>query len=458
MELLYGQKKYIRNDKNHIFMIKHQLLKKSYNSFEFGGDILYGICLTFNELHVIKDYLGQYHSLVTPITFCVLTRYPFFQLHMDFLHTLLSIQQTERLNQLVDNPNNDIHQGKIIDTSFNVNPHQVQGCIELIQKYYAAGVPKRGQRIQIALIGSKDIIFQRPIGIGADIDILLANYCCVLSWSNIKAIDLVQLLECALKEYKIIICSENLALTTSAVLSFIPLLHPLSWTGVILPILPKHLLDFLDSPVPLLTGIQKMPSHIKKPNLLPSRTLVWFPTLPGTTIMGLPLHKEEEEVMELQQQPLLKAQASRRNNSRSKRLSQKLESFFSHEKKIRPKFWMKGNDKYDQHINDTKIVLPNRQILSQQLQPILDKLALTLKDMPDQHSIYYPTEIQLQVIHEILQLIKSHIKPLLLKAVSKRRAIQAGKIETVETHDQTQAFVNYLTNTQMIDSFLNQKI
>jgi hypothetical protein len=40
---------------------------------------------------------------------------------------------------------------------------------------------------------------------------------------------LVTLLECALMEFKVIVVDPNLALLSSAVLSFVPLLRPLAW-------------------------------------------------------------------------------------------------------------------------------------------------------------------------------------------------------------------------------------
>lgn len=38
-------------------------------------------------------------------------------------------------------------------------------------------------------------------------------------------------------------------------LSFVPLLTPLSWAGVFMPILPEKLVDFVDSPVPAIVSI-----------------------------------------------------------------------------------------------------------------------------------------------------------------------------------------------------------
>ena len=43
-------------------------------------------------------------------------------------------------------------------------------------------------------------------------------------------------------------------------LAFLPLLRPFKWQGMFCPVLPESLHDFLDSPVPLLVGVQGLPT------------------------------------------------------------------------------------------------------------------------------------------------------------------------------------------------------
>jgi hypothetical protein len=58
----------------------------------------------------------------------------------------------------------------------------------------------------------------------------------------------------------IVICS-NLASMTSIVLSVISLLQPLSWQGILMPVLPRSLHGILHAPVPIIAAIPQAPSE-----------------------------------------------------------------------------------------------------------------------------------------------------------------------------------------------------
>eukprot|EP00605_Chrysophyceae_sp_TOSAG23-4_P002967 GSChrysophyteH1.ASY1.ANO1.3269.1 assembled CDS len=62
-------------------------------------------------------------------------------------------------------------------------------------------------------------------------------------------------------EYSICFVSNNLALLTPVQEALLSFLFPLVWQGVYIPILPKHMMEILDAPVPLITGI--LESYIK---------------------------------------------------------------------------------------------------------------------------------------------------------------------------------------------------
>ena len=74
-----------------------------------------------------------------------------------------------------------------------------------------------------------------------------------------RALDAEQVIDiflAILLEKKVLLISEHKALLTHAAIALISLLFPLCWKHVLIPILPKTMIDVLDAPVPFLIGIE----------------------------------------------------------------------------------------------------------------------------------------------------------------------------------------------------------
>eukprot|EP00268_Persea_americana_P039413 TRINITY_DN389_c1_g1_i4.p1 TRINITY_DN389_c1_g1~~TRINITY_DN389_c1_g1_i4.p1 ORF type:complete len:803 (+),score=145.03 TRINITY_DN389_c1_g1_i4:716-3124(+) len=67
----------------------------------------------------------------------------------------------------------------------------------------------------------------------------------------------------ALLEKQVVIVCPNLGVLSATVLSVIPMIHPFEWQSLLLPVLPRNMLDFLDAPVPFIAGIQNKPANLK---------------------------------------------------------------------------------------------------------------------------------------------------------------------------------------------------
>ncbi|XP_043706121.1 uncharacterized protein LOC122655827 isoform X2 [Telopea speciosissima] len=85
-----------------------------------------------------------------------------------------------------------------------------------------------------------------------------ATVCRVLSLESVLA-----LLSGVLLEKQVVVVCPNLGVLSATVLSLIPLLRPFEWQSLLLPVLPRKMLDFLDAPVPFIVGIQHKPSELK---------------------------------------------------------------------------------------------------------------------------------------------------------------------------------------------------
>ena len=60
-----------------------------------GIESLYGVCVVAREIATIYTTTGPV-DVVTPTCYCFLSKYPFFALHTDMIHALLSILHLHR--------------------------------------------------------------------------------------------------------------------------------------------------------------------------------------------------------------------------------------------------------------------------------------------------------------------------------------------------------------------------
>ncbi|KAG8073447.1 hypothetical protein GUJ93_ZPchr0006g43729 [Zizania palustris] len=81
-----------------------------------------------------------------------------------------------------------------------------------------------------------------------------------------RALSLESMLELfsgVLLEKQIVVICPNLGVLSAIVLSIIPIIRPFQWQSLLLPVLPRKLVDFIDAPVPFIAGVQHKPTDIK---------------------------------------------------------------------------------------------------------------------------------------------------------------------------------------------------
>ena len=83
---------------------------------------------------------------------------------------------------------------------------------------------------------------------------------------NLMSLDNILLvLLSMLTEIQLVVVFPDLQLLSSSVLSLISLLRPLVWAGPLIVTLPQKLKDYLESPVPLVIGVQELPEGFHLP-------------------------------------------------------------------------------------------------------------------------------------------------------------------------------------------------
>ena len=133
--------------------------------------------------------------------------------------------------------------------------------------------------------------------------------------STLKAGTLVDLLEYALLEFKIIIYDPSPQIASAAALSLLPLLQPFDWECPFLPLLPAALHTALDSPVPVIAGITTLPSWLRGPTDLPLDTVLWLPSQGHALWVNPYLHSRTAGHTLLRSRSTLHAAANNNNSS-----------------------------------------------------------------------------------------------------------------------------------------------
>ena len=290
----YGQRLFQRTERVHVFVLK--LGHEEASSQLFTDELQYGLCVRAREATSIRDADGRMHELSCETAYCLLSRFPFFSLHADVLFSLLMLLHLHRAQKLAAAP----PQGITRPSSKPLGPHQVPACVSLLTRYHHLRVPPVGAGFVLKVGDSlPSIQFERAGGgdeagaaevsavSGREAALCCAQWSLVVAWSFVSGDMLADMLECGLRETKLIVVDENLALVSAAVLSLLPLLRPLSWASIILPILPSKMHDFLDAPVPVICGVPDLPERLSTRQHLDSNTAVW---LASSNKLWLPVH------------------------------------------------------------------------------------------------------------------------------------------------------------------------
>ncbi|PRP82613.1 hypothetical protein PROFUN_04918 [Planoprotostelium fungivorum] len=251
---------------NYMFDTNHSYIFRLTNE----GNTLYGICITKDELVSENPTFfplttttetqdpSNDHLLVGSRCYCLISRYPFFRLHFSVLHSILDHDRLARIIEKQDISDVDHH-----ITSGNV-------VSDMLQR-----VPEPGEEIQFQLSGEmKSKRFQCPV-----VDV---ENSCIAEWTMVPTIKvlpldhLLLLFNAILLERPIIVkCRRSLGTLSNLVLSCIPLLRPLEWTGLLISLLPNSLNDVLQgtstvynspdlflAPVPFIVGVNHLSAEV----------------------------------------------------------------------------------------------------------------------------------------------------------------------------------------------------
>ncbi|KAI3921285.1 hypothetical protein MKX01_001422, partial [Papaver californicum] len=139
--------------------------------------------------------------------------------------------------------------------------------LQIICGYHSLPLPPRGSETTFQPLEHLQAIkYRRPVNVklaaaeeayGLSIW-TTATVCRVLSLESVLA-----LFTGVLLEKQVVVVCPNLGVLSAVVLSLIPMIRPFGWQSLMLPVLPKNMLDFIDAIVPFIVGIQHKPADLK---------------------------------------------------------------------------------------------------------------------------------------------------------------------------------------------------
>ena len=82
-------------------------------------------------------------------------------------------------------------------------------------------------------------------------------------FKSLQCDTILTLLAAAITEKLIVFVCGNRGVLSALVLSMIPMLRPLIWQGPLIPILPRHMYEYLQAPVPYIVGVLDLPQELE---------------------------------------------------------------------------------------------------------------------------------------------------------------------------------------------------
>lgn len=202
-----------------------------------GGDVLYGVCLKTSQIHPFQDGSGR--VLVFDQCVCVISSFPFLQLHFHVLRDLASF--------LRDAPDID-----------------VKHCDPVMKEWWQWRVPRPGIPASFTHSLSKEpFVYKRPTPV-ANVDentVLLREWALPLLLSSMSMEHVLSVVGYLLTEMQVIVVCDELQMLAATVTALVCLLSPLRWSGTLITTLPPRFDDYLESPVPYILGIEKLPPY-----------------------------------------------------------------------------------------------------------------------------------------------------------------------------------------------------
>ena len=191
--------------------------------------------------------------------YCFISKYPCTRFFLDAILQILNLMKVSKM-KLQSEQNSDCFSK--IDTDFvkNFFTNDLNKILEMIMNVH--------KNITFdSILDIKDSKF--PFEVMFQVPDFNRSFYLEVDWvssyglSNLKDESFAFILMALLLENPIVFVSENLGLLTSTLMTFLSLISPFKWHYPVVSNLPQDLMQILESPVPILVGINKKRNFVK---------------------------------------------------------------------------------------------------------------------------------------------------------------------------------------------------
>ena len=246
----------------------------SSNSNVAGPDGLDGLASSSSAVSAAEAM--EFESLVC---YAFITRFPFFDFFFQVLYDIIAYEKLRRFEL----SNGQVSQENNYETCKNLYDYlPADLLLDVLERLSKITPPQFGASLSFQMDQDlQTIVFQRmPFDqqqaqlLGKDRPVLvrslsqrtraswteeylasLSDWCLPALFSWVPPDILAWLLGLLLLETKVLVVGTESGLVSSVVLGLLTLIRPLDWVSPVIPMLPVRLLEFIESPVPILVGM-----------------------------------------------------------------------------------------------------------------------------------------------------------------------------------------------------------
>lgn len=229
----------------------------------------------------------------TKKVYCFVSYYPFIKFFTDVIISILNYLKVNKMKFSHEHEVEPIFEVyKKLDSSFL--HHQMNNELELILKnIYENQIPCFASTLIFPNFDDLKGMIEFQIPQESHCFFLEAEWLSSCVFSNFKCEKFLFLFLALMLEKTLVFFSRNLALLTSTLMTFVCLLKPFKWPHPMIFNIPESLLEFLDSPVPILIGINKGKEYILEKKLNESHKECIFINIDEVEIFN-DFHLDEE--------------------------------------------------------------------------------------------------------------------------------------------------------------------
>ena len=235
--------------------------------------LLYGICVSNEELlfsgNTLLTDTGNLEvrsnlDFFTRRVYCFISKFPFIRLHFEVIYSVIARERLRKIAFAV---------GVTTDEELEINKENNE-VITILKYYYEVKVPTEDNSLTFQIPGElRQVEFKCLPG---DEEKQIAEWGLITIIKSLSIDQIIDIFQSLLLEKQIVFVSKNLGCLSACVLSWLPLLRPYVFQGVVIPILPVEMFEYLDAPVPILMGISKLPEDEELLKRLESDKLIVY--------------------------------------------------------------------------------------------------------------------------------------------------------------------------------------